>query len=92
MSVTVEIDGVGEVQFDDSFKDLTREQQQRLGDGLRLGNVHRFTCPGRLKTVQQELVAVAGKAGLRMNTVGVEGVVPHPKQSRRVHASGEATA
>tara|TARA_R100000406_G_scaffold74763_2_gene55115 strand:- start:519 stop:2528 length:2010 start_codon:yes stop_codon:yes gene_type:complete len=30
MSVTVEIDGVGEVQFDDSFKDLTREQQQRL--------------------------------------------------------------
>ena len=30
MSVTVDIDGVGEVQFDDSFKDLTREQQQRL--------------------------------------------------------------
>ena len=30
MSVTVEIDGVGEVQFDDSFKDLTKSQQQRL--------------------------------------------------------------
>ena len=30
MSVTVEIDGVGEVEFDDDFKDLTREQQQRL--------------------------------------------------------------
>lgn len=30
MSVTVEIDGVGEVEFGDDFKDLTREQQQRL--------------------------------------------------------------
>ena len=30
MSVTVEIDGVGEVEFDDSFNDLTKSQQQRL--------------------------------------------------------------
>ena len=30
MSVIVEIDGVGDVEFDDSFKDLTREQKQRL--------------------------------------------------------------
>lgn len=30
MSVTVEIEGVGEVEFDDDFNDLTREQQQRL--------------------------------------------------------------
>lgn len=30
MSVIVEIDGVGQVEFDDSFKDLTREQKQRL--------------------------------------------------------------
>ena len=30
MSVTVEIDGVGEVEFDDTFNDLTKSQQQRL--------------------------------------------------------------
>ena len=37
MSVTVEIDGVGEVEFDDDFKDLTREQQQRLINRIARG-------------------------------------------------------
>ena len=69
---------------------IVGEQQKRDVDGLRLGDAHRLTRPGRFKSVKQTLVAVAGKR-LGVNAVGVEGGT-HPKQSRRGHAPGEATA
>ena len=66
---------------------IVGEQQKRRVDGLRLGDVHRLTRAGRFKPVEKTLVAVAWKARLGVDAVGVEGVVPHPKQRQRGHDS-----
>ena len=59
------------------------QQQQLTIDGFRAMDNHALVRIGGLQSTEQELVAISGKARLRMNAVGVEGVVPETKIGRK---------
>ena len=63
------------------------EEKKGLLNRLWLIDMHRKMRVSRPKPVKQPSIAVTWKARLGVNAIGVEWMIPHPKQRRRDHDS-----